>query len=139
MKLANDQCATCDDDFRDKVTAEKFAGNMDEAIQRIKDEVPRVLVNVVGSYNVSAIYDLTVRQEYCQAGFAKYGFRWHRTICACFRDNESRGKMQKLGASYDSKTLEIYNKYKAQENESFAMRFTPPLFDISSFPLETIR
>ena len=139
LKLANDQCAACDEKYIDIVTTEKFGEYMDEAIQRIKNEIPRVLVNVVGGFSASAIYNLTFGQEYCRSGVGSSDFRWHRTLCSCFEEKETLDHMEKLNAGYDNKILEIYNKYKGQENENFAMRFTPPLFDIGSMPLETIR
>ena len=141
LKLDNDQCASCGNEFSDKVTNEMFGSYMDEAIQRIKDEVPRVLVNVVGSFNVSALYDLTYGQEYCHYISNPSNILFKGTQCSCFLDGkkETRDRMEKLSASYNDKTLEIYNKYKGQENENFAMRFTPSLLDIGSFPLEAMR
>ncbi|KAI7848208.1 hypothetical protein BDC45DRAFT_450680 [Circinella umbellata] len=138
---SNDQCASCNNPFSDEVTTEKFGGYMDEAIQRIKDEIPRVLVNVVGSFNVSVVYDLTFGQEYCRPILNQPNFLINRAECPCFLDGkkENRDQMDRLAVSYNDKILEIYNKYKGQENDNFAMRFTPPLIDIGSFPLEVMR
>ena len=118
-----------------------FGGYMDGAIQRIKDEIPRVLINVVGTFNVSAAYDLTFGQEYCNPISGQSNSFFSRTKCSCFLDGkkESRDQMEKVTVGYNDRILEIYNKYKSQENENFAMRFTPPLFDIGSFPLEAMR
>ena len=60
MKLitGNDQCASCSDNSAD-VTADAYAGYVDAAVERIRNEIPRVIVNLVGTFNVSGVYDLT--------------------------------------------------------------------------------
>ncbi|KAI9263352.1 hypothetical protein BDA99DRAFT_438457 [Phascolomyces articulosus] len=137
---SNDQCASCNNPFSDEVTTEKFGGYMAEAIERIKNEVPRVLVNVVGSFNVSVVYNLTKGQEYCRPIFDQPNFLLNRAECPCFLDGkeETRHSMDLLSASYNDEIMKIYNKYKGQESETFAIRYTPPLIDIGSFPLHVM-
>lgn len=43
---SNDQCASCLSPFSGEVTAEKYGNYVEKAIDRINNEIPRVLVNL---------------------------------------------------------------------------------------------
>ena len=58
ITTGNDQCASCSDNNTD-VTVDAYAGYVDAAIERIRNNIPRVIVNLVGTFNVSGVYDLT--------------------------------------------------------------------------------
>ena len=55
----NDQCASCSDNSAD-VTPDAYGDYVDAVVERIRNEVPRVIVNIVGTFNVSGVYDLTM-------------------------------------------------------------------------------
>ncbi|KAG2222309.1 hypothetical protein INT45_001572 [Circinella minor] len=134
---SNDQCASCLNPFSGEVTVDKYSGYLEAAVERIKKEIPRVLVNLVGSFNVSAVYDLTKGQEYCRPLFNNPDAILNRVECSCFLfDDEARSNMDVLSNGYNQGLINIYNKYKDQESDTFAVRYTPAQIDISGFPLE---
>ncbi|KAI9263353.1 hypothetical protein BDA99DRAFT_438410 [Phascolomyces articulosus] len=134
---SNDQCASCLNPFSGEVTVDKYTGYVEAAVERIKKEVPRVLVNLVGSFNVSAVYGLTKGQEYCRPLFNNPDAILNRVECSCFLfDDEARSNMDVLSDGYNDGLVNIYNKYKDQESDTFAVRYTPARIDIAGFPLE---
>ncbi|KAI9272885.1 hypothetical protein BDA99DRAFT_432643 [Phascolomyces articulosus] len=136
---SNDQCASCLNPFMGEVTAEKFGGYMEAAVERIHKEIPRVLVNLVGSFNVSEVYGLTKGQEYCRPLFNNPDAILNRVECSCFLfSDKERDNMDDLSANYNVQLEAIYEKYKAQESDTFAVRYTPAKIDIGSFPLEVM-
>lgn len=44
--LGNDQCASCNSTIMDKVTADAYGGYVEAAIERIKSEIPKTVVNL---------------------------------------------------------------------------------------------
>jgi phospholipase B1 len=47
--------------------------------------------------------------------------------------------MDAMAAGYTSQIASIHEKYLAQQNDSFAVMFTPADIKVSSFPLEGFR
>ncbi|KAI9496150.1 hypothetical protein BDB00DRAFT_738428, partial [Zychaea mexicana] len=136
---SNDQCASCLNPFMGEVTTEKFGGYLEAAVERIYNEIPRVLVNLVGSFHVSAVYDLTYGQEHCSPIFDNPNAILNRVECSCFLFGEDkRANMDALSDSYNDELTSIYNSYKAKESENFAIRYTPANFDVGGFPIEVM-
>ncbi|KAI7852353.1 hypothetical protein BDC45DRAFT_607521 [Circinella umbellata] len=136
---SNDQCSSCSDDNAD-VTADAYAGYVDAAIERIRDEIPKVIVNIVGTFNVSGVYESTMGQEYCRPLFDQPDWILNRILCECFRGTEQdRANMDTLSAQYSAKLHEIYQKYNAQQSDDFAITFNPALnLNIGELPLEAL-
>ncbi|KAI9252815.1 GDSL lipase/esterase [Phascolomyces articulosus] len=136
---SNDQCASCGDNTAD-VTVEAYGNYVEAAIERIRSNVPRVIVNLVGTFNVSGVYDLTMGQEYCRPLFNQPDWILNRILCECFRGSEEdRANMDTLSAQYSAKLHEIYQKYNAQQHDGFAIAYTPATnLNIGGLPLETL-
>ncbi|KAI8142664.1 hypothetical protein BJV82DRAFT_613796 [Fennellomyces sp. T-0311] len=137
---SNDQCASCDEDRQNESSPDVYAGYVGAAIERIRNEIPRVLVNLVGTFNVSGVYELTMGQEYCRPFFNNPDALLNRMLCSCFRGtDEDRANMDVLSAQYSARLEGIYQRYKAQESDSFAVAYTPALnLNIGGLPLEAL-
>ncbi|KAI9255158.1 hypothetical protein BDA99DRAFT_562429 [Phascolomyces articulosus] len=136
---SNDQCASCLNPFSGEVTTEKFGGYIEAAIERIRNEVPRVLVNLAGSFHVSDVYELTKGQEYCRPLFNNPDAILNRVECSCFLEaGDALTRMDALSDSYNDQIMNVYNKYKAQESDQFALRYTPANINVGGFPLEVM-
>ncbi|KAI9494814.1 hypothetical protein BDB00DRAFT_741753, partial [Zychaea mexicana] len=136
---SNDQCKSCSDDESADVTPDAYAGYVEAAIERIRKEVPRVLVNLVGTFNVSGLYDLTMGQDYCRPFLNDPDWILNRILCSCFRGSEKdRAYMDVLSVQYNEKLYKIYEKYKIQQSEGFAITYTPARLNVNGFPLETL-
>ncbi|KAI9252814.1 hypothetical protein BDA99DRAFT_540810 [Phascolomyces articulosus] len=135
---SNDQCASCSGNNSD-VTADAYAAYVDAAVQRIRNNVPRVLVNLVGTFNVSGLYELTRGQQYCRPLFGQPDWILNRMECSCFKGtDQDRANMDTLSAQYNAKLFEIYQKYNAEKTEGFAIAYTPANINVGGLPLEAL-
>ncbi|KAF7721874.1 hypothetical protein EC973_003970 [Apophysomyces ossiformis] len=132
---SNDQCTSCIDKFVDVLTPEKYGEHLDKALARIQKNVPRVLVNLIGVFNVSGVYTVTSGQKYCEP-FKFTDFMFNKVECACAIDKKYHATMDKVAAGYDQQVRNLYHKYKALSNENFAVMYTPAPINITSFPID---
>ncbi|KAI7882453.1 hypothetical protein K492DRAFT_160574 [Lichtheimia hyalospora FSU 10163] len=136
---SNDQCASCLSPWKSEVTAEKFGSYVEKAVERIQKSIPRTIVNLVGSFKVSPVYTITRGQDYCRPILNIPDAQLNRVECSCFLGtNEDRGNMDDLADSYNVKLQGIYEKYKAQDNDTFAVTYQPADINIAGFPIEAL-
>lgn len=91
----NDQCASCVSPFKSEVTAEKWGSYVEAAIERIKTEIPRTVVNLLGVFEVSQVYTITEGQAYCHPLLNISQAIINRVECSCF-----------LGSDQDRKNMD---------------------------------
>ncbi|KAG1443131.1 hypothetical protein G6F56_010785 [Rhizopus delemar] len=84
---SNDQCASCNTLFSKYTTSESYGKNVEAAVERIKKEIPKVVINL----------------------------------------------------RYNKQLDKIAAKYKGKTGDTFAVMYSPPEIDISSFPIEAFR
>ncbi|ORY98046.1 hypothetical protein BCR43DRAFT_546773 [Syncephalastrum racemosum] len=138
---SNDQCASCDSSSAEDVTAEAYGKYVSDAVERIRQNIPRVIVNLLGVFRVSPVYDISAGQEYCRPKNNDSSTIMNRSECSCFGANateQDRRNMDALADSYNEKLLEIYNKYKANQSDTFAVVYQPANIDIAKFPIEAL-
>ncbi|KAF7726751.1 hypothetical protein EC973_008439 [Apophysomyces ossiformis] len=132
---SNDQCGSCIDALLDILTPEKYGQHLDKALERIHQNVPRVLINLIGVFNVSGVYTVTTGSDYCEP-FKPSNFIFNKVECPCALDKKYHATMDKVAAGYDQQVRRLYQKYKALSNENFAVMYTPAPINVTSFPLE---
>ena len=86
-------CSSCNS-FAD-VTADLFGGYVESAIERIRANIPKVLVNLIGSYNTSQIIPLSDEQGigYCTMTNNDTSTIENRKLCQCGATAEGRANM----------------------------------------------
>ncbi|KAI9478661.1 MAG: hypothetical protein EXX96DRAFT_571769 [Benjaminiella poitrasii] len=132
---SNDQCASCGtDSIVNEVTPEAYGKYVEAAIERIKAEVPKVIVNLFGTFKVSGVYPLTNGQAYCVPN----GFLKNTDECQCFSSAENMAKMDAISDAYNQKLQAIADKYKGKPNGTFAVMYSPAPIDILSFPIDAL-
>ncbi|KAG0170907.1 hypothetical protein DFQ30_001795 [Apophysomyces sp. BC1015] len=132
---SNDQCGSCIDTLVDILTPEKYGSYLDKALSRIHQNVPRVLVNLIGVFNVSGVYTVTTGQKYCEP-FKFTDFIFNKIECPCALDKKYHATMDNVAAGYDQQVRSLYQKYKALSNENFAVMYTPAPINVTSFPVD---
>ncbi|KAI9496152.1 hypothetical protein BDB00DRAFT_869786 [Zychaea mexicana] len=132
---SNDQCASCGASASD-VTAEKYGQYVSAAVQRIIENVPNVIVNLMGVFRVSPVYTLTEGQSYCTS----FGDEpLNRQLCSCFQgSDQDRADMDALSDAYNEKLIEIYESYKNKDSTSYAVTYQPNNINIADFPIEAM-
>ncbi|KAG2233944.1 hypothetical protein INT48_009757 [Thamnidium elegans] len=131
---SNDQCASCIDNFIPLLTPELYGKHVTAAIERIRKNVPRVLINLIGTFNVTQVYTVTANQDYCKP-FQSSDFIINSVECPCALDKKYRPKMDLVSVGYTQQLRNIYEKYKPMQTDSFGVMFSPANIDISSFPV----
>ncbi|KAI9268039.1 hypothetical protein BDA99DRAFT_535558 [Phascolomyces articulosus] len=132
---SNDQCASCGLNALD-VTAARYGSYVSAAVKRIVENVPNVIVNLIGVFHVSPVYNLTAGQSYCNT---IAGQPLNRNLCGCFQGtSSSRRAMDALADSYNDKLIEIYQSYQGKNNTGFGVTYQPNNINIAGFPLEAM-
>ncbi|KAG0170910.1 hypothetical protein DFQ30_001798 [Apophysomyces sp. BC1015] len=98
---ANDQCVSC---FTGLDYAEKiYASSLDSLLNEIRTQVPRVLVNLIDSVDVSKIFTDLDKQSYCETyPFTNVSLR--NFLCPCTIRGENLELMHQLVAEQSTLT-----------------------------------
>lgn len=147
---SNDICGACNTSYADEVTPEKFGGYVEAAIDRIHTSVPKVVVNLIGTFNMSQLFPLT-------AAYPTHCVKSNLELCPCASYPGGLEKMTKLNIgkrfyivicithilnfeiAFNKKLVEIYRKYKKSKLRNFAVIYQPIEFNISEFPIDFFR
>ncbi|KAI8368206.1 uncharacterized protein BYT42DRAFT_503695 [Radiomyces spectabilis] len=135
---SNDQCGYCNSGTKDDVTVEKYGAYVEAAIERIKQNIPKVLVNLLGTFEVSAVFPLTEGQAYCRPRHNDSSTILNRSMCSCSDSEENLRKMDELSAGYNEKLRAIAEKYKAVDGATFGVVYRPMPINIGSFPIDAL-
>ncbi|KAL7314360.1 hypothetical protein PS15m_005943 [Mucor circinelloides] len=133
---SNDMCGACNSSYMDEVTPEKFGGYVEAAIERIHDNIPNVLVNLISTFNVSEVFPLTEGKAYCRPKNNDSSTVGNKESCSCGNSEEGLQKMYNLTAAYNEKLHSIYEKYQQNKSDTFAVVYQPANLNISGFPVE---
>ncbi|KLT41312.1 hypothetical protein CC85DRAFT_303387 [Cutaneotrichosporon oleaginosum] len=137
---ANDICAFC---LSCPGTPDEFAEGISAAVEVLRQHIPRLIVNIVGLFRVSAVYKLTLHDPYCQGPY-------HPPIphlpleCSCATlpgpvGDYSRHRMDELGAAYDAAVRDLVRRWDAERNSSFAAIWQPgTALDLEHYPIEAV-
>ncbi|GAN07733.1 phospholipase a2 [Mucor ambiguus] len=131
---SNDQCASCNSSITDHVTATAYGQYVEAAIKRIKAEIPKTVVNLLGTFKVSGVFPLSAGQAYCVPN----GILGNKNECSCSSSAENLAKMDALSDAYNQQLQTIADKYKGQPNGTFAVMYSPAPIDISTFPIDAL-
>ncbi|KAI8140109.1 hypothetical protein BJV82DRAFT_650928 [Fennellomyces sp. T-0311] len=135
----NDMCYSCNSRYNQQFGADKYYTRLDQAIDRIRREIPRTIVNIVGSVKLSSVFKRTRGQEYCErlkVPVVGLDLIFNRLACECAVDDGYWPQFDKIGQQYDQQIEAVYEKYKGLSNDSFGLMYTPTHFDPIDWPLE---
>ncbi|KAI9302921.1 GDSL-like Lipase/Acylhydrolase-domain-containing protein [Cunninghamella echinulata] len=136
---SNDQCSYCNTTHKDKVTPDSYGANIEAAIQTIQSKIPKTLVNLVGTFNVSQVFPLSQTKglNYCLMDNNDTSTIKNNRMCSCSAPSNHE-TMDELSAQYNQKLKAIAEKYKPQPNGTFGVVYHPANVDIMSFPIEAL-
>ncbi|KAI8375198.1 hypothetical protein BD560DRAFT_327230 [Blakeslea trispora] len=129
---SNDLCRANDIEFSQYTTPLSYAKYVEAAVERIRKEVPYVLVNIIGMLRLSDISKMTLgKMSHCRHGLFKQP-------CDGLKDKDTIAQMDLFAAEYDEKLQEIAKRYKPKPKSTFGIMFTPASFDFSSMPIDAL-
>ncbi|KAI7892132.1 uncharacterized protein EV154DRAFT_505727 [Mucor mucedo] len=131
----NDQCSSCSSESEAYTTPEAYGKYVEAAILRIQKEIPKVVVNLLGTFKVSGIFPLSAKNKsYC----VKNGILENNKECACSGSTANMTKMDDLSDAYNEKLSILAAKYKGVVGGTFAVMYSPAPIDFSSFPINAL-
>lgn len=101
---SNDMCGACNTTYADEVTPEKYGSYVESAVEKIQTNIPKVLVNLIGTFNVSQIFPLTSNQSYCRYISNGTSTETNLQECPCANTAEGLEKMDMLSAGKSQKS-----------------------------------
>ncbi|CAO3664559.1 unnamed protein product [Rhizopus stolonifer] len=133
---SNDQCAACSASDNEKyVKPEIYGQKVEAALQRIQKEIPRVVVNLLGTFKVSKVFRLTSdRDDYCHYN----GIIENDLECVCGKNEEGLKAMDSASDAYNKQLEKISAKYKGKTGGTFAVMYSPAPINALTFPIDAI-
>ncbi|CAG8569123.1 1584_t:CDS:10 [Diversispora eburnea] len=124
FKRSNDICLICSHSIP-WITEKKFERYLMNAIEKIRLNIPNVIINIMDEFNVSQIYDLTKGQtKYCTK-LGPIGVH-------------NRQEMDKLGRKYNEAIKRIVHYYSEQPSNTFAVINHHFEYNLTSFPIDSL-
>ncbi|WVQ94178.1 hypothetical protein IAU59_001256 [Kwoniella sp. CBS 9459] len=143
---ANDVCAFCltpnATDLRLTGSPKEYAENIKVAVNELRAHVPNIIVNIIGLFKVSAIYQLTLKDPYCQAPGLPFPHLALECSCALLpgpAGDLTRRKMDELGQAYDEAVHEIIREWERESDDSFGVTWQPgTAVDLENYPITAL-
>ncbi|KAI9360207.1 hypothetical protein BD770DRAFT_385077 [Pilaira anomala] len=132
---SNDMCGACNTTYMDDVTPDKFGSYVESVIERIQANIPKTLVNLIGTFNVSQIFPLSAGQDYCPK-INDTDITYNTKLCSCGTTPEGLEKMGNLTLAYNEKLISIYDKYQKNKTDDFAVVYQQSNINITGFPID---
>ncbi|KAL7751504.1 hypothetical protein RI367_002966 [Sorochytrium milnesiophthora] len=121
---ANNVCRICQAEPGEGVAAPSaFEAGLRDTLSILQDGTDRVLVNLIGLFNISTVYDVAMENSYCTAIFERFG------LCPCISHSpEIRQAMDKLAVRYNGIMQRVAHEFDG--NPLFKVNFQPGLVDV---------
>ncbi|GAB5585328.1 hypothetical protein Unana1_00228 [Umbelopsis nana] len=131
---SNDQCSSCQANAT-QYTPEAYGNYLRAAVQRIQQNIPNVIVNLMGDFRVSPVYTVTANQSYCQP-FTGTTIEINSIECGCAKTAAGKAIMDQAADGYSAQARQIYDDYKNLNSSSFAVLYSPANVDVGTFPVQ---
>ncbi|KAL7419380.1 hypothetical protein Q5752_006218 [Cryptotrichosporon argae] len=123
-------------------TPEEFAGGIRDAVEHLRGRVPRMVVNIIGLFRVSALYKLTLTDPYCSGPLRPVPHLPLECSCALLpgpAGDYTRARMDDLGDAYDAAVLTLVRAWNAERDPHFGVVWQPGQFvDLANWPIEAL-
>jgi len=129
---SNDMCDSCVDPLG-LLTPFSYKLNVRIVVERIRQEIPRVVVNLMGTFKVSDVFFVTANQSYCNP-FKGLAFEFNTLECPCWETSQGRTEMDQTSDGYNLALSQIYDEFKGSQKE-FAVIYQPTDVNLDSFPI----
>jgi len=120
---ANNLCDACLESFDEYDSARQFEKSLREVVAQLQT-IPRVFVNLVGIFNISSVYEISLNNSYCRTMHEILFFE-----CNCafnwFDGAAKRKKMDNVAAAYREVMVRVAKETPV--TDSFALIYQPML------------
>ncbi|KAI8333393.1 hypothetical protein BC941DRAFT_358009 [Chlamydoabsidia padenii] len=134
---SNDICHAC---VVNSSLPAPYAINVQSALERIRLNIPKVLIQIIGMIRVDEIFTATqAYPEYCRP-FARSDFVLNDHECMCAHSAFNRTIMAQLMPQYNLELSKIASIYQGPmyANDTFGVVYRPLPVNINTFPIYAI-
>jgi phospholipase B1 len=124
---ANNLCRACDPSQSIYSDAKDFEKSLTEVINLLTP-IPRLFVNLVSIFNISGVYNVSLRSEYCTMVHMAIGFSECECAFSLTEGQVWRDKMDLIASEYRRVVREVAKN--APKTDSFAVVVQPFLEDM---------
>ncbi|KAI9482850.1 MAG: hypothetical protein EXX96DRAFT_630936 [Benjaminiella poitrasii] len=105
---------------------------------QIGDNVPKAVVNLIGSFNTSQIIPLSDEYGigYCQMTGTNVSTITNRQLCSCAATEDGRRTVSEHFSAYNEKLQAPYKKYQQNQTNDFAVIYQQGNINYSSAPMQ---
>ncbi|KAK9766006.1 hypothetical protein K7432_005237 [Basidiobolus ranarum] len=134
---SNDMCQACLDAFQYS-GPDAYEKNIRKAIDRVRKDIPKVIISLGGVFNVSQTWAKTRSDPYCQKikGLPHLNIECPCALLGGKLGEESRKDMDNRAAAFNERLYKIYQDYKSQQSDTFALTLHPLDIDLASLPID---
>ncbi|KIM23897.1 hypothetical protein M408DRAFT_27493 [Serendipita vermifera MAFF 305830] len=121
-------------------SASDFESNIRKALEAVRTGIPNTIVNLLGVFRVSDVYQLTLNQPYCSQVIPVPHLNLE---CSCMLLGGAIGKatraaMDKLQDQYNERLIKIVKEYQAAQDPKFAVMWQPANIPLGTYPVESL-
>lgn len=134
---ANELCLRCGDTHIQPTSPDDYEKFFRSALGRLRDGVPRLFVNVMLMFNVSQVYQVSLRSKRCETIHSDFFVE-----CSCAFLNTSSGtkrrqEMDEAALAYNQRLEKVVKEFSANGSDDFAAVIQPAFRDGSADKLPT--
>ena len=137
---ANDMCVRCDEVPIFPTSPDDYETYFRDTLMALKQRIPRLFVNVMLLFNVSEIYQLSLRSAHCMEVR-----RLAPVECECAfhkgeKGDEERKNIDETAVAYNQRLEKVVHEMAANKSDDFAVVIQPALRDLrlENLPLDFI-
>jgi phospholipase B1 len=135
---ANDLCASCTIEGKIFLTPEEFENHLMNTLNRVRKELPRTLVQIGEMFNLSQVYNLSLKSDVCKD--------IHRTLfieCDCIFKPEAakaRAAIDEHTQLYNERSRKVASHFQSLKDPEFTVITQPFARDtaLKDFPITAL-
>ncbi|GES80545.1 phospholipase B1, membrane-associated-like [Rhizophagus clarus] len=131
---SNDICFRCSNNLS-WLTSKQFEDYLMLTLETIRREIPNTVVNLLGVFNVSQVYNFH-KEEYCKGWGLIAEYECSCAFAPGILGSRNRMKMDETAMEYNKAIRNVVNYYASRKSNSFAVMYQEFDIDLTTFPVE---
>ncbi|CAG8511946.1 324_t:CDS:2 [Funneliformis mosseae] len=132
---SNDICLRCSNNLP-WLSIEQFEYYLLTTLETIREKIPNTVVNLLGVFNVSQVYELTRGEKYCKLRRVIGDYECSCAYLPGALGDLNRKKMDETAMEYNKAIQNVVNYYASKHSDSFAVMYQPFDLDLLTFPVD---
>ena len=126
---ANEMCLRCGSTHVQPTSADDYEKYFRAALSRLRNEIPRLYVNVMLMFNVSQVYEVSLRSKRCEEIHSDFFVECSCAFLNTSEGNERRKEMDEAAVAYNQRLEKVVNEFSQNRSDEFAAVIQPAFRD----------